>query len=198
MYPLFSSNSFPLDSPVVHAHALSTSTNTNINHTSLDLVGNVDAGLQSGRALSVECSDSCILGEASNKGSSTKLGSTSARSKHVADGDILNEGRVDLGTLDNGLQDAGKEIACGCVLEGSLAALGEGGTAGSGDDDLLRYPCEYLFTCKISNARKNKRGVCLWQSVHRRGASQAASRGHQPWGCQRSGLRSEKFVRQLE
>lgn len=127
------------NSPVVHAHALSTSTNTNINHTSLDLVGDIDNSLQTGRALSVKRSNSGILREASNKGSSAELGGTGAGSKHVADGDILNEGRVDLGALENGLEDTCEEIAGGCVLEASLAALGEGSTAGGGDDDLLRY-----------------------------------------------------------
>lgn len=125
------------DSPVVHAHALSTSTNTNINHTSLDLVGDIDHGLQTRRALSVERSDSGFLGEASNKSGSAELGGTGAGSKHIADGDILNEGRVDLGALENGLEDTSEQIACGRVLEGSLAALGEGGAAGGGDDDLL-------------------------------------------------------------
>lgn len=136
---LFSEKKKSENSPVVHAHALSTSTNTNIDHTSLDLVGDIDNSLQTGRALSVERSDSGILREPSNKGGSAELGGTGAGSKHIADGDILNEGRVDLGALENGLEDASEEVACGCVLEGSLAALGEGGAAGGGDDDLLQY-----------------------------------------------------------
>lgn len=87
--------------------------------------------------MSVKPSDGGFLSEASNKGGRAELGGAGAGSKHIANGDILNEGRVDLGALENGLEDTSEEITCGCVLEGSLAALGEGGAASGGDDDLL-------------------------------------------------------------
>lgn len=79
----------------MQAHALDTSANTNVNHTRLDLVGNVDAGLQAGGALAVEAADGRRLREARDKAGSAELCGATARGKDVADADILDEGRVD-------------------------------------------------------------------------------------------------------
>lgn len=103
----------------------------------MDLVRNVDASLQARRALSVDRTHGRLLCEAGDKSGGAELSGTGTRRKHVADGDVLDERGVDLGAVDDGLQDTGEKVASGGVLEATLAALGEGGTAGGSDDDLV-------------------------------------------------------------
>ena len=45
--------------------------------------------------------------------------------------------QVELLKLQNWVKDTGEKVASGGVLEATLAALGEGGTAGGSDDDLV-------------------------------------------------------------
>lgn len=122
--------------PIVHAHALDTSTDTDINHTRLDLVGNINAGLQTRRALSVQRAHRGSLCEASDKRRRAHLGRAAAGGEHSADGNVLNEGRVDLGAVEDGLEHAGHDVGGVGVLEAALAALGEGASAARSDDDL--------------------------------------------------------------
>lgn len=122
--------------PILCAHALNTSTDTNIDHTGGDLVGNVDAGLETRGALSIECASGSALGEASEEGGGAHLGGTTAGGEDGANADILNEVGVNLGALEDGLQDTGHEVGGLGILEATLATLGEGGTAAGGDDDL--------------------------------------------------------------
>jgi hypothetical protein len=122
--------------PVLCAHALDASTDTDVDHAGADLVGNVNAGLQTRRALAVERADGRRLGEASNQRSSTHLSSTATRGEHGTDADILDEGGVELRALDDGLQHAGDEVSSLGVLEAALATLGECAAARGGNNDL--------------------------------------------------------------
>lgn len=122
--------------PVVQAHALNAGTNTNVDHASLDLVGNIDAGLETRGALSVEGSDGGGLREAGDQGGGSHFSGTTTGGQDGADADILHEGRVDLGSVNDGFEDTGHEVGGGGVFEATLTTLGEGASACGGDDDL--------------------------------------------------------------
>lgn len=122
---------------VVLAHALNTGTDTDVDLTSADLVGNVDASLETRRALTVEGADSDRLGEASVQAGGAHLSSTTTGGKDSSNADILNESGVDLGSFDGGLEDTSHDVGGGGVLEGTLASTGEGASASSGDNDIV-------------------------------------------------------------
>lgn len=122
--------------PVLCAHALDTGTDADLDHAALDLVGYVDAGLQTTGTLSVECPDGGRLGEAGDEGRGAHLSGTTARGQNFTNGDVLDEGRVDLGSLNQTLEGAGHQVSGLCVLETTLAALGEGGTETCRNDNL--------------------------------------------------------------
>ena len=122
--------------PVLQAHALDTGSDANLDHARLDGMSNINAGLQAGRALSVQGPDRSRDGEASSEGGSTELcGATSWRQDR-ADGDILDKGWVDLGAVDERLEGTNEQVCSRGVLESSLAALGEGSSQGRRHDDL--------------------------------------------------------------
>lgn len=118
------------------AHALNTGTDADVNHTRLDLVRNVDTGLETGRALSVEGANGRCFGQTGNEGSGAHFGSTTAGCENSPDSDVFDEGRVDLRSLEDGLEDAGHEVLRGSVLEATLAALCQGTAAAGCDNDL--------------------------------------------------------------
>lgn len=123
--------------PVLCAHALDAGADANLNHAGLDLVGDVDAGLEAAGALAVEGADGRGLGEAGDEGGGAHLGGAASGGEHLADADVLDEGGVDLGPLNQALEGAGHEVGGLRVLEAALAALGEGGTETCRHDDLL-------------------------------------------------------------
>lgn len=125
------------DLPVVCAHRLDASADTDLNHARPDLVGNVNAGLQTRRALTVEGADRGALGEAGHQGSGAHLGGATAGGQNGADADILNQGRVYLGPADDALEGTGHEVCRMCVLEATLTTLGERCPEAGGDNDLV-------------------------------------------------------------
>lgn len=125
------------DLPVLRGHALHTCTNTNFNHTGLDSVGNIHNGLKTTGALSVQALDSSRLGEPSNKGSSTELGSAATRGKDGANSNILHHLRVDATAVDEALEDTGQQISGSGIFETTLATLGQGRTQGTCDNDII-------------------------------------------------------------
>ena len=122
--------------PVLQAHALDTSSDANLDHARLDGMSDINAGLQAGRALSVQGPDRSRDGEASSQGGSTELGGATSGRQDRANSDILDEGRVDLGALDERLEGADEQVCGRSILESSLAALGEGSSEGRRHDDL--------------------------------------------------------------
>jgi len=54
--------------------------------------------------------------------SSSDVGSSSGR-KDVSDGDVLDEGRVDVGSVEGSLENSGEEILRATVFETSLLGL---------------------------------------------------------------------------
>lgn len=123
--------------PVLGAHALNTSADTNLDHARLDGVGNINNGLETRRALTVQGLDSSGLGEASNEGSSTELGGTTTGWQDRADGNILDVLGVDTTLLDDSLEDTSQEISSSSVLETTLTTLGQGSAQGTGHDDII-------------------------------------------------------------
>ena len=124
--------------PVLGGHALNTSTDTNLDHAGLDSVGNIDNGLETRRALTVQGLDGSGLGEASNEGSSTELGSTTTGRQDGADSNILDILGVDAALLDDSLEDTSQEVGSSSVLETTLATLGQGSAEGTGDNNIIR------------------------------------------------------------
>lgn len=131
--------------PVVQAHALNTGANANVDHASADLVGDVNAGLETRRALAVERADGSRLGETSVQAGGAHLGSATAGSQDGSDGDVLDEGGVDLGALNDGLEDASHQVGGGGILESALATAGEGSAASGGDNNIVRSLFEELL-----------------------------------------------------
>ncbi|KAI9151821.1 hypothetical protein HJFPF1_09032 [Paramyrothecium foliicola] len=124
-----------MDKSVLSLHRACT--DTDIDHACLDLVGDVDTGLQTGRALSVQGSDGGSLGEAGDQASSAHLGGTAAGGQDGADADVLDERGVNLGSLDDGVEDTGHNIGSLGVLEATLATLGQGTSAAGSHDNLF-------------------------------------------------------------
>lgn len=56
---------------------------------------------------------------------------------YIADADVLDESRVELGALDDGLEELVEDAVELGVLEAALTGLGEGRTDGEGDDDVV-------------------------------------------------------------
>ena len=121
---------------VLSGHGLNPSTDSDLDHAAADRVGNIDASLQTRRALAVEGVDGSGDGEAGDQGSGTHLGGTTAGGKDGADNDIFDELGLDLGALKDAFQGTGQEVRGKGVLEGALAALGDGRPESAGDDDL--------------------------------------------------------------
>jgi hypothetical protein len=80
----------------LRGHALNAGTDTNIDHTRLDGIRNIGNSLETTGALPVHGLDSGGLGNAGNQGGGAEFSGASTRSQDVSNGDILNEGRVDL------------------------------------------------------------------------------------------------------
>ena len=111
---------------VLRGHALNTSTDTNVDHAGLQSVGNVDDGLQTTGALTVQTLDGGSLGETGHKGSGTEFGRTTTGSENGANGDILDGLGVDTALVNHGLEDTGQQVGGGGVLEATLSTLGQG------------------------------------------------------------------------
>lgn len=164
-YQLASGNSGSRDVnlPVLRGHALNTGANADLDHAGLDLVDDVNASLQTRRALAVEGADGSGLGEASDEGSGAHLGSTTAGGKDSADGDILDEGRIDLGALKESLEGAGDEVGSLGVLEATLATLCEGRSEGCGNDNLGRGVLERVIL-RVCRGLELTSSAFFWRS----------------------------------
>lgn len=122
---------------VLCGHALSTGTDADLDHAGPDGVGNVNAGLQTRRALSVQRLARCCDREAGSKSSSAELGSATAWCKDGTDSDIFNELGVDLGAFEERLECAVEEVGCLGIFEATLSTLGEGCAESACYDDLI-------------------------------------------------------------
>jgi hypothetical protein len=125
-----------LDIPILSAHALNTSTNTNINHAAANSVRNINNSHQATGTLPVQALDRGGRWESGCKSCTTELGGATTWCKHTPDGNIFDEGGIDLGALDECLEGTVEEVSTGCVFETTLSTLGEGGTEGACYDDL--------------------------------------------------------------
>jgi hypothetical protein len=86
--------------------------------------------------LSVQALDCGGSWEAGCESSSTELSGSTTWCKHTSDCDIFDEGGINLGALDQGLEGTVEEVRASCVLEATFTTLGEGGAEGAGYDDL--------------------------------------------------------------
>jgi hypothetical protein len=120
----------------LRAHALDTSSDTDLDHASLDRIGDINARLQTRRALSVQGLDGSRHREAGREGRSTEFGGATSWGQDGADSDILDEGGVNLRAVDERLEGSDKQICSGSVLETSLAALCDGRPEARCHDDL--------------------------------------------------------------
>jgi hypothetical protein len=123
--------------PILQSHALYTSTNTDIDHTNPNGIGNVDAGLEATTALSVQGLHSCAGGEAGSQSSSSEFSRTTAWGEDITDSNVLNEARVDSGTLDESLEGTKEHVGCHGILEATFSGPRYGGSEGACYDDLF-------------------------------------------------------------
>lgn len=86
----------------------------------------------------VQALDSRRIRETRNESSSPELGGTGTRRQDGADGNILNELRVDSSTLDEALEDANQNVCGSGILETTLSGLGDGRAESSRDDNVIR------------------------------------------------------------
>lgn len=122
---------------VLGGHALDAGADADLDGAALDRVGDVDAGLQAGRALPVQRLDGGRAREASGESGSAELGGSTAGSKNIAHSDVFDEGGVDSRALDEALESSDEEVSAGGVFEAATAALCDGGAEGCGDDDVV-------------------------------------------------------------
>lgn len=87
--------------------------------------------------MSVQALDGGSLGETSNESSSTELGGTGTRCKDGTDSNVFDDLGIDTGAVDQTLEDTSEDIGGGGILEATLAGFGDGGTEGTGDDDVI-------------------------------------------------------------
>lgn len=127
---------------ILSGHGLDTGADADLDLAGADGVGNVNAGLETGRALAVEGVDGGGVGEAGNESGSAHLGGATTGGEDGADNDILDQGGVDLGALDDGLEGTSHQVGGGCVLEATLSTSCDGRPEGSGNDDLLNKACQ--------------------------------------------------------
>lgn len=122
---------------VLQGHRLNTSTNADVNHAGRDCICNINAGLETRRALSVECANGGGIWKAGSESSSTELSCTTSWWENRADCNILDELWVDLGAVDESLEGTDQEVSGMGVLESSLSALGEWSAESAGYDDVI-------------------------------------------------------------
>lgn len=133
-------------------HALGTEGETARDGAEGDLVGNVLDGLQAGGAEAVARGSAGGVGEAGGEGGGTDVvGSLGigdlkklvyfrrieCKGTYVAQADILDQRGVHVHPLDGLLQQLDDNAVDGGVLEAALEALGQRGTDGQGDDNII-------------------------------------------------------------
>ena len=102
---------------VSHGHGLDTGTDTDVNQTGLDVGGNVDDGLETGRALTVGGVDRGLIGVSGVESSHAGDGGTTGSLENVSDADIVNDGGVDLGAVLDGSENSGQKILTEGVMK---------------------------------------------------------------------------------
>lgn len=122
--------------PILHAHALNTSTDADLDHARLDGMSDINAGLETRRALSVQRLDSGADGKASSQSGGTELGGATSGRQDRADSDIFDEGRVNLRSVDERLEGTDEQVCGRGVLESSLTTLCERCSQSSRYDNL--------------------------------------------------------------
>lgn len=171
-------------SPVLRGHALNTSTNTNIDHARLQSIGNINNGLETAGALTVQTLDSGSLGETSNKSGSTELSSTTTGRQDGANGNIVNSLGVNTALVDHGLEYTSQQVSSSGVLEATLATLGQscpqstchdniiGVFLGEGGGsllatevgrDLVQTLLGYMSSLARLTRKKVQFGRCMWK-----------------------------------
>jgi len=110
---------------ILTAHALDTSTDANLDHTGLDGIGNLDTGLKTRTALTVQRVHSSAIREAGSESGSTELSGTASRRQYTANSNILNQRRINLRALNQGFESSVEKVGGGCVFETSFASLGQ-------------------------------------------------------------------------
>jgi hypothetical protein len=121
---------------VLRGHAFGAGADANLDHASFDGIGDVDASLKAGRALSVQRLDGGCDRESGSESGGAELGCATAGGEDGADSDVFDEVGVDFGALDEGFEGAAEEVGGLRVFEASFAAFGEGGAKGACNDDL--------------------------------------------------------------
>jgi hypothetical protein len=122
--------------PVLHAHALNTSADAYLDHAGLDGMSDINTGLETRRALSVQGLDGSTDGEASSQSGGTELSGATSGRQDRADSDIFDEARVDLGSINERLEGTDEQVCGRGVLKSSLTTLCERCSQSSGHDNL--------------------------------------------------------------
>lgn len=95
---------------VVVGHGLDTSANADLDDTGLDGSGDLDNSLETRRALTVDGVDRGALGEASVEGGHTGVGGSTASGQNIANSNVVDKSRVDLGLLKDTLEDTRQDL----------------------------------------------------------------------------------------
>jgi hypothetical protein len=93
-----------MDIPILKTHAFNASTNTNLNDARLDGISDINNGLQTTGALTVQAPHCGRLGESGNESSSTEFRRTTTRRQDGADSNIFDEFGVNTAPADKTLE----------------------------------------------------------------------------------------------
>ncbi len=125
-----------LESVTGFRHQLGTDGDTDLDASLGDRVGDVLGGLQAGGTEAVDGVCACGVWDSGGEGGGADdVGGLAA--VDVAESHILDHGWVNIGLLDDFLKEGVDEVVEGGVLKASLPGLGESGTAGVGDDNVV-------------------------------------------------------------
>ena len=76
----------------------------------------------------------------------------------IAAGDILNEHGVDIGVLDDTLQELQQQVLERCILERTLTTLRKGCTGRISDDDIIWVLGQPVFGATVRSRTANESG----------------------------------------
>jgi hypothetical protein len=104
-------------------HTLHAGANTDIDHTGLDLVGDLGYGGEARGTLAIEGVDGDGVGDTCGKGGHTCCRGTSTGREDVADGDVADEGGVEGGGGVGVAEDVHEKFFWTGVFEATFLAL---------------------------------------------------------------------------
>ena len=125
------------DLPILQAHAFYARTDPDVDHAGLDRIRDINTCLQAAAALSVQTLDGRALRKAGRQRRRSKLRGATAWRKHGAHGDVLDERRGDMRTLEERLEGADEEVGGRSVFECTPATFREWGSKGAGHDHIV-------------------------------------------------------------